>query len=368
MGSDRGGGAGARRRPRSRTVLVLLAVVLVLVAVIASRRSAASGPLEASGPFFAPYVDVTQRPSLRFQSSSASPSREVALGFILAASPHSCTPSWGGQYTLAGAARTLQLERRITQLRARGGEAIGSFGGQAGTELALACSTEASLASAYAQAIERYKLGTIDIDVEGTALGDAAANERRAGAIASLQRDEKLDKGKLAVWLTLPVTPKGLPPEAASLVKTMLARDVRLAGVNAMTMDFGSARSPTRDVLLESERALSSLNRQLQAIYREAGQKLSAATAWERIGVTPMIGANDVRGESFTLADARGLLGFVKRERIARISMWSLNRDEACRAGPRSAAASNVCSGVAEAPRAFSRVFDALRGVTDRVR
>lgn len=374
--SSRGNGGGSdlpepsdpRISPKRAGLALLAIVVIAAAAAFAVRRNdPTDAPVDATGSFFAPYVDVTLPPTYPFEEAAANPSRQIALGFVVAASPKSCAPSWGGYYSLAQASRTLDLERRLVQLRADGGEAIGSFGGEAGTELAVACKSEASLTHAYKRVIERYDLRTIDLDIEGAALGNSVANERRAGAIASLERDRKLAGGHLAVWLTLPVTPHGLAPEAVAVVSGMLARDVKLAGVNAMTMDFGSTGAPAHHVLRDSEDALSSLNHQLQALYLAAGLKLSAAAAWGRIGVTPMIGDNDVAGEVFTLADARALTTFAKHEHVARISMWSLNRDEQCSAGTSSAGgASNHCSGVNQSPLAFSKVFAQLHGKTER--
>lgn len=359
-----------RISPKRTGIALLVIVVLAAIAVFAVRRSHANanGPVASIGSFFAPYVDVTLPPTYPFEESAANPARQIVLGFVVASSSHACKPSWGGYYSLGEAARTLDLERRLVQLRADGGEAIGSFGGQSGTELAAACKSERSLASAYKKAIERYHLRTIDLDIEGAELTNGAANERRAGAIARLQRDQRLDGGHLAVWLTLPVTPTGLAPDAVDVVSGMLARDVKLAGVNAMTMDFGSSGSPVHDVLADSEHALTALDRQLQAVYVADGEKLSAAAAWERIGATPMIGQSDVPGESFTLADAHSLAAFAKREHMARISMWSLNRDEQCSAStPSEGGTSNHCSGVEQSPLQFSKAFADLHGKADRV-
>ncbi|HEY1687260.1 MAG TPA: hypothetical protein VGF95_00170 [Solirubrobacteraceae bacterium] len=337
-------------------LLIALGVLLIL-----RHASAKSGAIAAGSASFVPYVDVTLPPTYPFEEAADDPAHDVALGFVVAGASAPCTPSWGGYYTLQRAASSLDLERRIVQLRGEGGEAMVSFGGQRGSELALTCKSEPRLASAYGEVVQRYKLHTVDFDIEGAALSDAGASARRAQAIASLQRDKQIAGGHLAVWLTLPVTPSGLSPSATAVVEQMLARHVRLAGVNAMTMDFGAPGAPNEHVLASSERALEALDRQLPAIYRAAGLRLSSERAWGMIGATPMIGENDVSGEVFTLADARKLTAFAKKQHMARISMWSLNRDEQCNAASVEASgASNLCSGVEQRPLEFSHIFAKL--------
>ena len=64
-----------------------------------------------------------------------------------------------------------------------------SFGGQANTSLDVACSTAAELTAAYQSVISAYQLTTIDLDIEGAALDNFAAGQRRAAAIAALEQD-----------------------------------------------------------------------------------------------------------------------------------------------------------------------------------
>src|SRR5262249_8376470 len=140
-----------------------------------------------------------------------------------------CTPTWGTYYDLAGAGEALDLDRRIARLRQRGGDLIVSFGGQANDELARHC-TDDGLYDAYSQVIRRSALTTVDFDLEGDALGDTAANERRAVAVKRLQDEARASGSNLAVWLTLPVTPQGMTDEALGVIAAMLRGGVDLAG------------------------------------------------------------------------------------------------------------------------------------------
>jgi chitinase len=76
------------------------------------------------------------------------------------------------------------------------------------------------------------------------------------------------------------------------------------------------------------------------------------------MGATPMIGQNDVAGEVFTVADARALNAFAIDKGLARLSMWSLNRDRTCGANyPDVTTVSNSCSGVDQGDETFATIL-----------
>ncbi len=353
------------RPPLSPVRLLLALVLLVGVAVggllgVRHVRASRAAVAAALPPSFAPYVDATLTPTYQFQDPSASPARDVVLGFVVSAPSAPCTPSWGAAYTLDEAATAIDLDRRIAQAQAEGGNVIASFGGAANSELAVGCTSSASLAAAYGTVIQRYRLTTIDLDVEGAALAAVGADARRAEAIAAVQRLLAASRGHLGVWLTLPVAPDGLTPDGVAAVRAMLAAHVVLAGVNVLAMDYGPGREVGRDLLPTIERSAAAARAQTARAYAAAGVPLGSAAGWNRIGVTVMIGQNDVPGEQFTVADASGLARYALARGIARVSMWSANRDAPCTAYPGVAVLSNTCSGVAQAPLEFSRVLDRL--------
>jgi chitinase len=142
----------------------------------------------------------------------------------------------------------------------------------------------------------------------------------------------------------------------------MLAAKVDVAGVNAMTMDFSTSLPPGQSLISADESALTKLAGQLAAVYAETGVHLSTAQAWQRVGATPMIGQNDVAAERFGLDDARALLAFAQAHHMRRLSMWSVNRDQAC--GPNYAnvnLVSDNCSGVEQEPAAFTKIFSRFK-------
>jgi chitinase len=350
-------------------VLVALLLVVALGAggfyVLRDAASPGSALADGSGgkgPWFAPYVDVTLTPTVAFQDREENPARDVVLGFVVAGrtADEACTPTWGTYESLEGAATAMDLDRRVAQLRGEGGDAIVSFGGQANTELAVACDDPRKLERAYRDAIDRYAADTVDFDIEGAALADATANARRASAVKAIQDDVRAAGGELAVWLTLPVTPDGLNPDALAVVESMLDADLDLAGVNVMAMNFGvsDAAGDMRAAILSSAEAT---RKQISALFGRAGLRLDSDSLWRKVGVTVMIGQNDVPAEHVTVADARAVAEFAVEHGLGRVSTWSLNRDEQC--GVTFAVVgtlSNTCSGVEQRPLAFTKTFDRL--------
>src|SRR6202034_2863138 len=175
-----------------------------------------------------------------------------------------------------------------------------------------------ALTSAYQSVISAYSLTTIDLDIEGAALNNEAAEDRRAQAIASLERSDP----KLKVWLTLPVEPSGLQDNALSVISSMLRNHVAIAGVNIMTMDFSSPPAAGSTMAVLAEDALKATYGQLASLYPQYGIHLSTEQIWQGLGAPPMIGQNDIQGEIFTVADAKPLASFAAGNHLGRLSMW----------------------------------------------
>jgi len=352
-----------RDRLSWRRLAIVVAVVAGLAAFAVVRiDDARSNDRPIAKSWSVPYVDVTLTPSYEFQNPESNPARDIALAFVVADPQDRCVPSWGGAYTLDEASRDLELDRRITQLRAAGGDVMISFGGQANDELAFVCTDVDDLTAAYGKVVDRYDAEVIDLDIENADIADAPSIERRAKAIATVQRERIAAGGDLAVWITLPVTTNGLTADGIALVAATIAGGVDVAGVNIMTMNFNSSQ-PTADMLGATKSALEASAVQVADIYRDQGMTLDGAQRWARLGATPMIGQNDVEGEVFTLDDARGLATFAINKGLGRVSTWSLNRDRSCGAAFVDVMVlSNTCSSLAQGDLEFAGVFSGLRG------
>jgi chitinase len=355
MKSSGGKGEGRRLAPLRVLLALVLAGVLAVGGFFGYQWWAAGQVQTPIEPWFAAYVDVTATPTLEFEVPASDSARDVVLSFIVSSADDACEPSWGAAYTLDEAAEKLDLDRRLARLEQQGGGIAVSFGGLINDELSTVCTDRERLADAYETVIDRYQVTTIDLDIEGDDLADATAGERRAEVLAQLQSDRRAAGDDLAIWLTLPAATYGLTEQGVHAIEQFLEAGVDLAGVNAMTMNFGQSLAADETSGDASIRSLKEVHRQLDFIYQGAGTELTPATLWTKIGATPMIGQNDLVDEIFTLDDARALNVFSQSQDLGRMSMWSLNRDTTC--GPNYAdvtRVSDACSGVSQGDLRYS--------------
>jgi chitinase len=344
-----------RLSPWRVMLAVFILVSLPAGTIFALQQWHASQPTVSNKPWFASYVDVTATPAFAFEQMGTTSNRDAVLSFIVSSPLDACTPTWGGAYTLSQATGALDLDRRIARLQQQGGSVAISFGGQKNQELAVNCTDPGQLFNAYLAVVNQYNINTIDLDLEGTALTDAAAASRRATAIAQLQSQRRAAGKQFAVWVTLPVTPQGLDEDGTNAVSQLLAHHVDLAGVNVLTMDYGSGLVKGATMASASESALIQTERQLGILYQRAGVYLNDSTLWAKMGATPMIGQNDTPDELFTLADAAELNQFALSHKVGRMSMWSANRDIACGTNyVFTQIVSDACSGVQQDANDFA--------------
>jgi len=339
---------------------VMLAIVLVAGIVAGSifgvqdwqsQRAAAI----TRQPWFASYVDVTATPTFSFEQMGATSERDAVLSFVVSSSNNACTPSWGGAYSLDQASDSLDLDRRIARLQQQGGSVAISFGGLDNNELSVDCTDQSKLLAAYQSVVDRYNIDTIDLDIEGTDLTNQTVDARRATVIAQLQSQRRKEGKDLAVWLTLPVTPQGLTEDGTNTVAEMLSKGVDIAGVNIMTMDYGSSLTAGQNMLTGSESAAIQTERQLGILYDRDHLHLNDTDLWNKIGLTPMIGQNDTAGEVFSMSEAKDLNTFARSHGVGRMSMWSANRDVTCGSNyVDTEVVSDSCSGVNEGTQTFA--------------
>ncbi|PTT62640.1 chitinase [Arthrobacter sp. HMWF013] len=344
------------------TVAVGLAAALSLSGCAPVREAnGREEKVSQAGPdtrWFGGYLDVTIVPGPGLQNVPSPGKATTVLSFVTANPVKPCEASWGGSYDLEQANSRLDLDSQVDAFRKAGNDVAVSFGGQLGKELAVACTDDAALMRAYAGVIDRYGLATVDLDVEGASAADPAAAERRADTMARLPGSRPPD-APLKIWLTLPVSVQGLTPAAIVSLETMIAAGVELAGVNLMTMNFGPL--PQGQSMLDASiRAAEGSHRALAGVYERAGKPLQAEALWRKIGLTPMIGQNDVPDQVFTPADAEGLNAFARERGVGRMSMWSLNRDISCNSLGQvqpAGVATHSCSGLEGRPGMFTEAL-----------
>lgn len=316
-------------------------LVLVLFACVTLASCGASAT--AARPRFTPYLDVVQSSDPGIAAAVRdSGTKLLKLGFVVA-SRGACRPSWGGQSRLDAPI----FSRQIRQARSSGADVVPAFGGAGGADLALACRTPGALANAYLGALRTLHARAADFDFEDVALGDRAAGRRLGLAIAQLERQRK---GR--VTLTLPVDPvHGLESPALRVLRFVRSAGGHVDVVNLLTQNFGDQLArPGADTM--AGYSLRSANRavsQLDKLWKRAGGW------WHALGITPLIGVNDVSSEIFTLADAAALVDAARARGLAELGFWSVGRDRQCPAP--TPKISPRCSGVTQESFAFSRAF-----------
>lgn len=348
---------GRRLSPFRVAIAAVIGIAVIAGGVFSLQRWTAHAGAD-SQPWFASYVDVTATPRFAFEELGSTDTKDAVLSFIVSDKTDPCTPSWGGAYTMDEARGSLDLDRRIARLQQQGGDIAVSFGGQANQELALDCTDSAALRAAYASVIDRYKVGTIDLDLEGHGLNNVDAGARRAEAIAALQKERRAAERPLAVWVTLPVAPTGMTTAGTDAIAALLAANVDLAGVNLMTMAYGDSKDPGQSMSDTATVSLTAAQRQLAVLYDRADLHQSVPSLWAKIGATPMIGQNDDADQVFSLADATAFNAWATSTGLGRISMWSANRDKTCGTNyVDTTIVSDSCSGVDQGKASFASLL-----------
>jgi hypothetical protein len=316
------------------------------VSALAAPGSSPGKP-SAGASRFAPYVDATLYPLFPLVSTAKLTGvKQFNLAFVVAGGGESgCTPEWGGVTAIGQD----PVAAQIGALRAIGGDVRISFGGEDGNELALTCTSVAQLEGAYQQVISAYDVNKVDFDIEGAAIANTAANNRRDQALAALQARDKA----LQVSFTLPVLPSGLTADGVAVLTGAIRAGVRIAAVDVMAMDYsdGVAPDPSGKMGSYAIDAATAADAQVARVLQ-----LSDHAAWSKIAITPMIGVNDITDEIFTVANAQQLIAFAASKHLAWLSMWSAGRDHQCPGGAQSSM-TPTCSSIIEAPNAFMDEF-----------
>jgi chitinase len=299
------------------------------------------GDTTAGDVEFSPYIDMAMNQGADLVGiSQASGIENFTLAFMLA-SPQGI--GWQGAGTIQDDTlyNGTTILQQVQAIQAQGGHITISFGGAAGTEAALTATSAAQLQAEYQSVIDRYGIDSVDFDIEGAASADMHSVALRNQAIAGLQAANP----DLKVSYTLPVLPTGLVQDGLNLLSNAKAMGVRVDLVNIMTMDYGSSVDNNGQMGVSAIQASEATQQQLQTLGINA-----------KIGITPMIGVNDIQSEVFTLADAQMLLDYAKNDPdVARLSMWSVARDNGSGAAQHAATPDN--SGIQQNSWDFSHIL-----------
>ncbi len=302
---------------RARRTLPLAAPLLALPLAIggacaglapalgATAQASAAAAATPPAHYAAPYLQITSGDAGDMAADlSASGDKYYTLAFLIPQS--GCTPEWEDNGAAVGA-----FTSQVNSLKAAGGTAIISFGGESGGELAQTCTSVSSLTAAYANVVNTYGVDRLDFDIEGGTLSDTAANDRRNQALAALQAQNPA----VQVDYTLAVAPNGLPSAELGVLQSAQTYGVKVSVVNIMTMDFGNGQNPLSD----AESAAQATASQLASLYG-----ISTSQAYARMGLTPIAGQND-DNEFFSQSNASTLESFAASNGVAELSFWEVN-------------------------------------------
>ncbi len=285
---------------------------------------------------FAPYMYIGAGDNFKIaRCADVSGQKFYTIAFIIA--NQRLSPAWYGRIPMD---KNLYADQ-INTIRKQGGDVIVSFGGADGTELAIAETNAALLEAKYQTVVDQYKFTWLDFDIEGDALSNQSANERRNLVLARLQAKNP----GLIISYTLPVDPDGISVESRGLLADAKAKGLKVYSVNVMTMDFGARFSKGRSMSDVSIASAIKAHEQCQSIDPAI-----------QIGMTAMIGQNDEPGEFFTQEDARVLIKWAQAQPwVCSLSFWASNRD----AGkPGKKGTGNHTSGIEQKPWEFTSIFE----------
>ncbi len=304
---------------------------------------------------FAPYVDMTLWPTYDLVAAARDHGIQYFTLAFITADPQN-RPAWGGFAAYAlGSEFDAGMRAQIAGVRALGGNVIVSFGGAANREMAEVITDPVALQAAYQSIIDAYNLTHIDFDIEGGAIAHRASVDRRNLAIAGLQQAAAAAGRELVVSYTLPVLPTGVTADGIYLLQSAVQRGVNLDVVNIMAMDYGDSAAPNPQGRMGDYaiQAATSLFNQLKSVY---GSAKTDQQLWQMVGITPMIGVNDVTSEIFDQQEAREVLAFAEQRGIGRLSFWSLNRDQQNPNGTLNYV-DLMSSSILQSPYEFSQIF-----------
>lgn len=242
-------------------------------------------------------------------------------------------------------------QSQISALQAQGGDVSISFGGYTvdtdSQDLGAQCSSASAMAAQVESVVTTLNVTHLDFDVESNEETNSADYTLTAQALAQVRSWAGGRGEQVVISYTLPVLPTGLTSSGTAVLQAALANGFTPNVVNIMTMDYGTSGT---EMGTAANQALDATAGQLESIYG-----ISSASAYARLGNTPMIGQNDTSGEILTLGDASTVESYAAQKGIALLSFWAEGRDNgSC---PGTTTAESTCSGISQANGAFTEAF-----------
>jgi len=283
------------------------------------RAASTDNGAKRMGPLFVPYVSLPAvgRPPLDAIVAGTG-ADGLNLASLVPSTGHACDLTWGGSADVAGYASEI-----TKAVRSKVG-VIASIGAAGGVDLARTCATAGALEAPLSRVLD-LGVRNLDFTIPGSEIADDAVNLRRAQAVKDLQARYR----GLKVSYTLPAV-TGDQRNAVDALTRPLAAAQRSGAVidriNLLPVDVSSPLG-TVDSLLASARSVDAARGVIdtatglhEQIMRILG--LDAGSAWQALGIVPVLGGDDLTGNlplpggvtrllSFAKANGLGLVGFL---------------------------------------------------------
>ena len=174
-----------------------------------------------------------------------------------------------------------------------------------------------ALATLYQGVIDFYSLTWIDVDFYGVEDID-----RKCAALKLLRQRNP----GLKIQVTLATDSKGLDSNSHDILNAFLKESFTPDLINLLTLDY-----------TDIEHGSDALGGYIIGAVESAHASIKSLGFPEsvEIGISPMIGKNDILNEVFQLQDAKQLVAWANsRPYVTLLSFWSLNRDNDDEFGP----------------------------------
>ena len=194
-------------------------------ATVIDGTSASSSPTGGTlGDVFSPYIDMALTADDDLAAiSKALGIENYTLAFMLSSGKGI---GWQGQGSIADdtLVNGTTILSQVQAIQTAGGRVTISFGGAAGQEAALTAPNAGTLQAEYQSVIDRYRVASIDFDIEGAAEGDQALfDAARQGA-----RRPRAGQSRSSGPFTLPVLPTGLDASGVDVLQAAAKDGVRI--------------------------------------------------------------------------------------------------------------------------------------------
>ena len=305
---------------------------------------------------YSPYKDVT----LSFNSTTHEIASAASGGLSpLVVNGRSALPvgvkalTWAfaigecGAETLGGLDAQKVADANVAAFDRAGIDYIISTGGQGGV---FTCGSDAGMEAFIARYASPRLVG-IDLDIEAKQTPEIVDALIRRVIVAQRKHPALRFSFTLPTLAASDGSKNGLNAQGRDVLEAIRRHGLADFTINLMVMDYGP---PSAANCVVGAGVCDMARSAIQAAENLHGMH---GVPYRQIELTAMIGVNDVAANDFHPADAEVIARYARKQGLAGIHFWSMDRDTPC---PRPATgASPACSGMPGVPaRAFGAAFD----------